>query len=401
MKKTLSLMLMVVIVLGGLGASAINIKNEEVNIGETREFTHAVLAEFGTATWCGYCPYALTALDNIYTSEDYPFYYVSLVMDKNPNACNPRLVTELNIRYLPTVYFDGGAEVIVGGSTGSEVEYRDAIEVIIEREVYDVDIDLNVTWLGGTEMQIDCSVINNEADTYDGAIRVYITEKISSMNWYDYNNDLYTFPLLDYAFDADGTGENISITSGGTWTGSTTWDGTSHGYSSITQDNIMIIAAVFNDDWNQGYANPPKQNPFDAYYIDDTVAAEPGTGENNPPETPKIEGPTEGKAGKTYNYSLCTSDPDGDDIYYIIDWGDGTPEETIGPFPTGVCILTSYKWSEEGTYTIKAKARDTNSDESDWATLEVSIPRNRQVSYLRILRFIDTFPIIQRILSLF
>jgi len=45
------------------------IENEEKNVGETREFTHAVLAEFGTATWCGYCPYALTALDNIYTTK--------------------------------------------------------------------------------------------------------------------------------------------------------------------------------------------------------------------------------------------------------------------------------------------------------------------------------------------
>jgi hypothetical protein len=33
----------------------------------------------------------------------------------------------------------------------------------------------------------------------------------------------------------------------------------------------MVIAAVFNDEWNQGYSYPPSENPFDAYYVDDTV----------------------------------------------------------------------------------------------------------------------------------
>lgn len=96
---------------------------------------------------------------------------------------------------------------------------------------------------------------------------------------------------------------------------------------------------------------------------------------NSPPEKPTINGPTSGKAGTIYEYEICSSDPDGDDIYYCIDWGDETGEICVGPYPSATCISQSHTWTSEGTYTIKVKAQDTNQAESDYATLQVSMPR--------------------------
>ena len=49
-----------------------------------------------------------------------------------------------------------------------------------------------------------------------------------------------------------------------------TWNGQLKGFPSVTKSNTFVIAAVFNDEWHQGYSYPPN-NPFDAYYVDEAV----------------------------------------------------------------------------------------------------------------------------------
>jgi hypothetical protein len=83
------------------------------------------------------------------------------------------------------------------------------------------------------------------------------------------------------------------------------------------------------------------------------------------PDTPDIEGPTEGKPGIEYNYTFVSTDPEEDDVFYYIDWGDGQFVEWIGPFLSGEQITQCHSWATKGTYTIKAKAKDTNEIESD------------------------------------
>jgi len=411
MRKIIPICVIGVLLLSGFGAVALSndgglLKaiNYETSSNEKLDQTHTVLGEYGTATWCGYCKYAHAALKNIYSSGDYQFYYVSLVRDKNPTVTDPRLFTELNLYGYPTVYFDGGYRVNVGGSTGSETVYRSSISTCSKRTVYDVDIDLDVTWLGGTEMQIDCSVQNNEPETYDGTVRVYITEIESSKNWRDTAGYLYTFPLLDFAFKGDGTGVIVSIPSGESWSDSTTWDGSAHGHGSITEDNIMVIAAVFNDEWHQGYSYPPSTNPFDAYYVDDCVGFR--VGNNRAPEKPKIRGITSGEAGKVYNYTFSAIDPDWfDEIYLHIDWGDGNTEEWIGPYASGEEVIIGHSWAIQDTYTIICKAKDNHDAEGSEETLEVTMPKNKKSnSYFSVLRFLEQhprlFPILRYLLGL-
>ena len=98
---------------------------------------------------------------------------------------------------------------------------------------------------------------------------------------------------------------------------------------------------------------------------------------NEPPNTPTIEGPISGKAGVEYKYTFVTTDPEEYDIYYWINWGDGTNTSWIGPYPSGEDITLNHTWSEQGTYEIKAKAKDVRGSESDWATLPVTMPLNQ------------------------
>jgi probable HAF family extracellular repeat protein len=121
--------------------------------------------------------------------------------------------------------------------------------------------------------------------------------------------------------------------------------------------------------------------------------------DNTQPDIPTIDGPTSGKAGTNYTYTANTTDPDGDKVFYLFDWGDGNDS---GWIDTGEA---TYKWREEGTYDVKVKAKDIYDWESNWSdTLEVNIPRNRLLYHLFLIwifeRFVDAIPILKNLMRL-
>jgi pyrrolidone-carboxylate peptidase len=95
---------------------------------------------------------------------------------------------------------------------------------------------------------------------------------------------------------------------------------------------------------------------------------------NIPPDTPIITGPENGTTGEEYTYKFSTRDADIDNVYYLIDWGDGTNSDWIGSYASGEEITAKHIWNEKGTYIIKAKAKDVFDAESNWATLTVTMP---------------------------
>jgi outer membrane protein assembly factor BamB len=101
-------------------------------------------------------------------------------------------------------------------------------------------------------------------------------------------------------------------------------------------------------------------------------------GYNNPPEAPTIDGPTEGKIKISYPYTFLSNDPEEDDIKYFIEWGDGEETETSF-YQSGDTATASHTWQTKGDYAIRAKAIDIYGAESDWATLEVTVPRNKPI----------------------
>ena len=95
---------------------------------------------------------------------------------------------------------------------------------------------------------------------------------------------------------------------------------------------------------------------------------------NGAPSPPTISGPSSGKPNRKYSYTLTTTDPEGEQVWYWIDWGDGTNTSWIGPFDSGTEITESHTWKSKENFTIKAKAKDSQDAESNWATLIISVP---------------------------
>jgi len=340
---------------------------------------------------------------------------------------------------------------------------------------------------------------------YEGKLRIYIVEPQS--RWDNYDGDPYHYGFLDFAYN-----DEVFIEYEDTLEDTIIWDG------DVSENNVIVIATLFNSKANTGYAYPPSTNRFDAYYVDATAGATPGnigynkvteefthtvfieeatatwchncpdmanklnnlyiSGEyplyfvalvsdentdassrlldefnvygyptaildggknviigsgvseniyisrilscgqrdvhelnltlsvewlgngnleisysiinnenidNYPPEIPIINGPTRGKINENIEYTITSNDPDGDDIYYYIEWGDGEIEEWLGPFESGSSAIINHNWEEEGDYLIRVKAKDTSNIESDWGILEINMPKNNQ--YFRFIPF--------------
>jgi hypothetical protein len=99
--------------------------------------------------------------------------------------------------------------------------------------------------------------------------------------------------------------------------------------------------------------------------------------DNSPPDSPTITGEVNGKPNTEYEYKFVSTDPEGDNITYCIKWGDDTEEIWIGPYSSGIEASATHSWSEKGNYIIKVKAIDDYGTESNWATLSVSMPKNK------------------------
>ena len=127
---------------------------------------------------------------------------------------------------------------------------------------------------------------------------------------------------------------------------------------------------------------------------------------NNPPDAPTIEGPSSGYAETAYNYTFNSVDPDEDDVYYYIKWGDGYVETWDGPHASGEDFVIAHTYAKKGTFTIEAKSKDSEGYESGWAILNVTMPRIRQINFkFDILgslleRFKDTFPLFRFFLGI-
>ncbi len=121
---------------------------------------------------------------------------------------------------------------------------------------------------------------------------------------------------------------------------------------------------------------------------------------NEPPNEPIINGPTSGNINVEYTYTASTTDPNGNQLYYLFDWGDGKFSEWVGPYDSGETAEASHKWSKKGDYEIRVKSKDEYAAESEWSdSLPINMPKVKSFKILNIdllQKLIDRFPLFER-----
>jgi hypothetical protein len=129
---------------------------------------------------------------------------------------------------------------------------------------------------------------------------------------------------------------------------------------------------------------------------------------NQPPNpVDKPTGDTSGKFGVEYSFMSSTTDPDGDQVFYLWDWGDGNNSGWLGPYDSGAICEAKHIWTGKVKthYNIKAKAKDISGAESDWSDpLPITMPCSYTIPvfpHLELLfeRFPYAFPILRPLLG--
>ena len=119
---------------------------------------------------------------------------------------------------------------------------------------------------------------------------------------------------------------------------------------------------------------------------------------NEPPTAPDIDGPDTGKPNVELCWTFHSEDPNGNEVKYHIDWGNGKSEET-DYYPSCTPVEVCHTYAEKGTYTITAYANDTKGLTGDDSTFKVKIPRTRSIYYSRLYRLFERFPMLERLLT--
>ncbi|MAE72106.1 MAG: hypothetical protein CME06_16765 [Gemmatimonadetes bacterium] len=111
--------------------------------GSARAADRSVMAELMTATWCGYCPWAESALHDLEGEYDYDrFVVISYhVNDEYSNAESNSRISYYNISGTPTTAFDGNRK-IVGGYDEVYDDYKNRIDADMVEEA---QIELSMT----------------------------------------------------------------------------------------------------------------------------------------------------------------------------------------------------------------------------------------------------------------
>ena len=241
---------------------------DDENGNDTLNSSRFVFIELGTKIVCSECPKISLLLNELYTSGDYPFYYVSLPQD-NPKALTR--INDYNIWGYPTAYIDGGFATLVGSSIEKSV-FEQSIRDAAARPTPLVFITTRAQWNNQTDIiSVTIDMENHEPSPYQGRLRVYITELIST-KW-QAGTPMH-FSFLDFLVNEDvkiNEHDHLTLTK-------------TLSASDVDPENIMLFSVLFSTEKQIGYSQPPDKNPYDAYGVDAVNATRVIQGGNLPPE---------------------------------------------------------------------------------------------------------------------
>jgi len=198
-------------------------------------------------------------------------------------------------------------------------------------------------------------------------------------------------------FEGDATQDGYTVYVSSNWSGPWVSLGLVTGTAEFDLANFSVESAQFIKIVDDNNGNPTEQNPgvdIDAVQHLIPIVV------NNPPNRPYINGTKDGKVGIEYEYTFVSTDPEEDDLYYWIEWGDNNTEQWLGPFASGQELKLNHSWVEAGEYIIKVKAKDTFDEESSWGIFKVTMPRNKIVTSSIFYQFLKRYPFLIKLLSL-
>jgi outer membrane protein assembly factor BamB len=85
------------------------------------------------------------------------------------------------------------------------------------------------------------------------------------------------------------------------------------------------------------------------------------------PEIPTVTGPLVMIPAVSDTFSTVTTDPNGDNIRYRFDWGNGTITDWSEALASGSTYKTTFAYTNRGQYYVKAQAKDQTGKASDWS----------------------------------
>jgi len=244
-----------------------------------------VFIEEGTFSTCKYCVEVASILNDILKSTNYPIYYISMI--KENEIAEKRIEDDYNIAAYPTVFIDGGYKVVYGAKEKSVYEqkilesYNRKKSNILTNLTAEIDTDTN-------EININCKITNYENQTYNGYLKIYLTEIIST-KWQDYNGNAYHYGFIDFI-----TQEEIKIDSNSSINLNDTIKN-----NDLDPENLKLFAVVFNKNPMSKFSNPKEfggenNNIFNAYFVDSLDATNIIEDGNTPPAI-GINNPQQGK----------------------------------------------------------------------------------------------------------
>jgi hypothetical protein len=204
-----------------------------------------------------------------------------------------------------------------------------------------------------------------------------------------FNNEGYDFIV----FEGDASQDGYLVYASENWNGP--WISIGNGigttYFDLKDGNLEYARYIKIQDDNDG--NVYEKNP--GFDLDAIQVLNPSS---NPPFPPSINGISNGKAGREYEYIFVTSDPNDDMVTYQINWGDKTNIEKIGPYPSNIPINLKHTW-EQGNFTIEAKAIYNYDAESEITKLEVIMPKSKAINHGLLYRFKEKHPYIYLLIN--
>jgi hypothetical protein len=160
-------------------------------------------------------------------------------------------------------------------------------------------------------------------------------------------------------------------------------DGNAEWKLRILEEGSEITRSISQTE-DGGYIASAMTSKF-GYPTGDGVLVKVASFDNERPVKPSITGPSNGKPEKEYTFTASSSDPDGNSLQYMWDWGDGEYSDWLDS------TEATYSWTAEDNFEIRVMAMDEHGGESEWSDPFV-------------LRFLENhlhmFPLLRRLLDL-